>query len=183
VLDFRDRGGQTSKGLYFEAFGGATVPNGRFGGYGHYGAELALFIDLYRRTRVLQLRVMLEGIVGGDDAIPFVELPRLGGSSQLRGYRVDRFRDRLAFLGELQYSYPVHKNVSAELFVDVGKVAPAYSDLFGNSERWRWGFGGGLVIHTADSVLMRLGLGYGDSLVFTFSTGSLQAFDERSRQL
>lgn len=183
VVDFRDVKGRTSSGFYLEAFGGATLPIDGYGGYGHYGAEMALFVDLYRRTRVLQLRVMLEGTTGAEASIPFVELPRLGGSVRLRGYVEDRFRDRLAFLSALQYRYPVHQYVSAELFVELGKVAPDYEDLFGNGDRWRWGFGGGLVIHTMESVMMRLGLGYGDGLAIYFSVGPLHAFKDRGRQL
>jgi len=182
VLDFRDFGGRTSSGFYLEAFGGGVLPLDRYA-FVHYGAELSVFVDLYKKTRVLMLRAALEGVAGEDGDIPFTELPRLGGAKRLRGYVTDRFRDKLAVLGTAQYRFPVHQSVSAELFVEVGKVGRSYEDVFGSADRWRFAFGGNIVIHSKDSVIMRLGIGYGDGVAVFFSTGPLQAFDDRSKQI
>jgi outer membrane protein assembly factor BamA len=134
---------------------------------------------------VLQLRVAVEGVVGPNDDISFVELPRLGGSQRLRGFQEGRFRDKLVVFGTAQYNYPVHQNVSAHLFVDFGKVGRDYEEIFEHRADWKVSVGGGLTIFTKDSVILQLGLGYGfgEGIAFYFSFGPRRALEDRSRQL
>jgi outer membrane protein assembly factor BamA len=185
VLDYRDREGFTSSGFYLEAFAGGAPVHEKWR-YAHYGLEIAGFIDLYRKTRVLELRVALEGVEGNLDEIPFSELPRLGGPNRLRGYELERFRDERIILGSLEYHYPVHKNVSGELFVDVGRVVPSYRDLFsGDSfeEHWKVGYGGGLIVGTEEDMILRLDISYGSALMVYLSTEPLMAFQDRTAEL
>lgn len=148
-----------------------------------YGGELARFIDLYRGSRVLALRVFLEAAAGGDStpdrALSFIDLPRLGGSEYLRGYPDGRFRDRVVALGTAEYTWDLGNMLAAYTFVDVGRPAPSLSAL--DLDGLRLGFGGGVQLHTQDSFITRLqlaGSGEGD---FYFELVLSPAFGRRER--
>jgi outer membrane protein assembly factor BamA len=180
VVDTRDVKGATSSGLYLDAFVG-RVP--QFGSYGfwHHGAELTAYIDLYRRTRVLVLRGVVEGVEGDDQNVPFSELPRLGGASRLRGYPLDRFRDEKAVVGTLEYHYPIHQYVAGSLYLDVGKVAQRYGDFL-NSD-WKVGGGGGFIVRSRDKQLFTFDIAYGEGVQFHLTTDPLRAFSKRDTEL
>jgi hemolysin activation/secretion protein len=111
--------------------------------------------------------------------LPFTELPRLGGPFRLRGYRLDTFRDNLAALATIEYRYPIHQNVTGNLFVDVGRVARNYADLISpRMDPWHVGMGGGFRFSIGDRLVFRVDLSYGDSFVVFFSTDPLQAFTD-----
>ena len=160
--------------------GGAPSLDGNL--FLHYGVEASYFVTLFRERRVLILRAMLEGVAGDEAAIPFTELPRLGGSSRLRGYRLDRFRDELAALATIEYRYPIHHLASGLFFVDVGKVGRTYDDL-ASRDNWQPGFGGGFIVHTLEELKFRLDIAYGEGLEIFFSTDALAAFRSRRREL
>ncbi len=182
VLDFRNREARPSSGVYFEAFVGGAPPQGDFQ-YAHYGLEGTVFIDLFRGSRVLVLRAALEGIYGDDQEIPFSELSRLGGPHRLRGYILERFRDKLSAMATAEYRYPVHEYVAGHLFVDLGRVAKDFDRLF-SDRAWRVGYGGGIIVGTLDSQYLKFDLSYGDDgFQFFVSTDPLAAFTDRSKQL
>jgi surface antigen Omp85-like protein len=185
VIDTRNTRGFTSSGVLFESFGGGVMPNDDHGTYGHYGAEGSLFIDLYLH-RVLTLRLGTEGVVGDERDIHFAELPQLGGSTSLRGYTRGLFRGNKSVLGTVQYNWPVHTYVSAELFADVGKVGRDYEAIFADTPKeWRPGIGGGFQIHSDEDTFLRFDLAWGvdQGVGVYFSTGPLQDLDERSLDL
>jgi hypothetical protein len=181
IVDTRDVGGATSSGIYLEAFGGG-VPALADYHFWHYGVEATSYFDLYAKTRVLVLRAAVEGVEGATENIPFSELPRLGGPHRLRGYTRDRFRDEKAALGTVEYHYPIHQFVAGSLYVDVGHVAPNYSQLFGRSG-WKVGGGGGFIVRSRDNVLFTFDIAYGDGLAFHFTTDPLRAFSDREKEL
>lgn len=180
VVDTRDLQGATSSGLYLEAFAG-RVPN--FGRYGfwHHGVEATGYIDLYRGTRVLVLRAVLEGVEGKTAEIPFSELPRLGGPRRLRGYALDRFRDEKAALATVEYHYPIHQLVAGSLYLDAGRVASNYGDFL-NSD-WKLGGGGGFIVRSRDRQLFTFNIAYGDGVHFHITTDPLRAFANRDTEL
>jgi outer membrane protein assembly factor BamA len=181
VLDWRDAAGFPSSGVYLELFGGVAPKIDRYR-YGRYGAEVSGYLDLHGGDRVLILRAAVEAVTGDGGELPFSELPRLGGPRHLRGYLLDRFRDRRAALGSVELRYPVHHNVMAHLFVDGGKVARDYDQLF-DGERWHFGYGFGLVVGSRASTLFALDLAYGDGFVVSLSTDPLRAFGGRQTRL
>lgn len=182
VHDTRDQE-LASSGSYLELLGGGVVPANGYR-YWHYGAELTGFIDLYRKTRVLALRAALEGVAGDEANIPFIELPRLGGVHDLRGYLSDRFRDKLSAVATAEYRYPIHQVLSGKLFVDAGNVGRDYDTLFGSPfEDWKLGGGGGFLIHTEEDVILSLDLAYGEQFTVFVTTAPLEFFHKRSRQL
>ena len=108
-----------------------------------YGGEIQRFFDLYRGTRVLGVRLMVEAIDGNAS---FVDLPRLGGSEYLRGYPRGRFRDKALTLATAEYSWELGNYFAAYTFVDAGRVWPSLADVA--LEDPRLGYGIGLQAHT-----------------------------------
>lgn len=121
-----------------------------------YGVDLQQFIRIAEGPRVLSLRLYGEAVTGSVDEVPFNELPRLGGTYLLRGYRVDRFRDRVATVGSAEYRWDVARFLMASVFVDVGRVYPSIEDL--TFSDLRLGYGIGLEAHTARTFLANLSL-------------------------
>jgi hypothetical protein len=168
-----------SAGGVVRAFAGAAPGHDS---YLHYGGELEYHVSPFWPGRVLGARVALEGARAIDGDIPFTELPRLGGGSILRGYSTGQFRDRLAAIGTLEYRYPVHANLSGELFVEAGKVARTYDELAGRDD-WHAAVGGGLLLHTRSQLKLRVDVAYGDGFHLFFGTDVLDAFRDREREL
>jgi outer membrane protein assembly factor BamA len=181
IIDTRDNPGATSSGAYFEAFGGGLVPQHTYR-FAHYGAELTAYIDLYHHDRVLVLRAAHEAVAGKDENIPFAELPRLGGPKRLRGYTLDRFRDKTTAVTTIEYHYPIHEFISGSLFLDAGRAAPTYESLV-EMKKWRVGGGAGLIVRSKTSVLFTLDVAVGDGVNVYFTTDPLRAFAGRSEQL
>jgi outer membrane protein assembly factor BamA len=184
AVDTRDTPGATGAGGVARAFAG-VAPFYDDQRYAHYGGELAYHITPFLPGRVLGARIALEGTEALDGEIPFTELPRLGGSTMLRGYSSGQFRDRLATVGTLEYRYPIHANVSGELFVEAGKVAHTYDELAGSGlgDDWHVGYGGGLLVHTTSSLKLRADVAYGDGLHLFLGTDVLDAFRDREKEL
>jgi hypothetical protein len=99
------------------------------GSFWRYGADVQRFVRLAAGPRVLAFRLHAEGVTGSLEDVPFYELPRLGGKDYLRGYVADRFRDRLAIVGSVEYRWDLAKLYSASLFVDTGRVYHEVSNL------------------------------------------------------
>ncbi len=184
-FDSRDSEGLSAGGAYFDAFAGHTLPVSEHVDYFHYGVTAAAFFDLFRGSRILSLRGVLEGVLGPAEDIPFTELVRLGGADRLRGYRLDRFRDEVAAVVTAEYRYAVHQYIAGEVFLDAGRVSESHSALFdpGNPRPVRFGAGLGLVFHDERNQLFKVSAAYGEDLYFFFSTDPLAAFGRRHRRL
>lgn len=145
-----------SRGVYLSGTIGATqVLNEPTSNFYRYSTDAQWLIDLAYGSRVLVLRLYTEGVFGGE-AIPIVEYPRLGGTTLLRGYRRDRFRDRTIALASAEYRYPLSGHTDAYLFVDGGRVFRDWSTF--DFTHIGLGFGGGLQIHTRSAVVARIQL-------------------------
>jgi hypothetical protein len=121
--------------------------------YARYGGDVQRYFRLGESPRVLVLRVLAEEVRGAEDEIPFVDLPRLGGPTLLRGYTRDRFRDRAMALGSAEYQFDLGPLLSGFLFVDGGRVFPTLADV--TAEGIRVGYGGGLQMQTIKSFVGR----------------------------
>lgn len=101
--------------------------------YGRYAASIQQYIPVFvfPRTRRLALRAHVEQVhpMFGGDAVPFYQLPRLGGQRSLRGYVSDRFRDDGALLFTAEYRYPIWSRMDAVFFVDTGQVFDTFKDV------------------------------------------------------
>ncbi len=134
ALDFTRGGPRTSAGtrLLLRADYAHDLTGHRFR-YGRYTATIQQFVPLTvfppGRRLVLQGRIEQARPVLGGEAIPFYQLPRLGGQRSLRGFSSDRFQDRGSLLVTVEYRYPVWTSrypgftgVDAAFFVDAGHV-------------------------------------------------------------
>ncbi|HWO25946.1 MAG TPA: BamA/TamA family outer membrane protein [Kofleriaceae bacterium] len=121
--------------------------------YWRYGADLQRFFRLARGPRVLAARAHVEAVSGAQGEVPFFELPELGGAKLLRGYETERFRDRIAAVGSLDYQWDLSQMFSARLFTDVGRVYASADELALTG--LRVGYGAGLDLHTRSSFWLR----------------------------
>lgn len=122
--------------------------------YMRWGLAVQRNLDLYGGDRILVLRAAVEGVSGSLSDVPFVDLPRLGGPSLLRGYQQDRFRDRQAGVASVEYQWGIDRNVSAFVFTDAGRVWRNHDDF--TTGHVRVGFGGGVTLHSMKRFLARV---------------------------
>jgi hypothetical protein len=111
-----------------------------------YGVELQHYWRIAKGPRSVAVRFHGDGVSGSRSEVPFTELPMLGGSSFLRGYPFERFRDRVAAFGSVQYQWDLSHLFDAYLFTDVGRVFPALDQL--TARGMRVGYGVGLEFHS-----------------------------------
>ncbi len=123
-------------------------------GFFRMGFDLQRLFRLTVGPRVLQLRAYGELVTGARDTVPFSELPRIGGSSLMRGYEADRFRDRAAVVTQASYLFAASSWLAPSLFVDVGRVYSGLDDL--TLDDLRVGYGGAIEIYTPAGLLMRV---------------------------
>lgn len=180
-IDTRSPRGATNSGLLFEALGGGVPPQGDFG-YVHYGAAITGYIDLYGGDRVLVLHASHEAVHGDDDEIPFADMPRLGGPHRLRGWDLNRFRDKNTALVAVEYHYPVHEMVSASLFVEMGSVGRDYRELI-EPDNYVFGGGGGLTLHTKESKLFGIQIAGGEGVQVFLTTDPFSEFSKKGAEL
>ncbi len=123
-----------------------------------YGADLQRYFDLYKGSRVLALRLLVEAVGGSDGrtdgAISFIDLPRLGGAEVMRGYPSGRYRDRSVSVATAEYSWDLGNFLAAYTFVDVGRAWRSLRDVE-IDDSLRMGFGGGIQFHTNAAFVMR----------------------------
>lgn len=116
-----------------------------------YGGELQHFFRLARGPRVLIARLHAAGVTGSREDVPFTELAMLGGGDFLRGYSYNRFRDRAAAFGSLQYEWDLSHFTAAYLFTDVGRVWESFEDI--TAKGLRVGYGIGIDVHGESAFL------------------------------
>jgi outer membrane protein insertion porin family len=85
--------------------------------YTLYSAEQRLYLPMRGKKDVLALRLMT-GASSGD--LPLFDSFSIGGATNLRGYRQDRFRGESMVLGNLEYRYRMSESLGLVAFVDVG---------------------------------------------------------------
>ncbi len=134
-----------------------------YGGYQHalddgpdffrVGIDLQRYIRLTARPRTLQFRLWAEAVTGKREEVPFTELPRIGGADLLRGYELDRFRDRVATVAQVSYTWAAASWLAPVLFVDVGRVYSGLDSL--SFDHPRVGFGAALEAYNRRGLLVR----------------------------
>lgn len=171
-----------SVGSLAAVFAGWTHPFGDAPGYWRYGVDLQHFFRIADGPRVLALRLSGEAVSGALAEVPFTELPRLGGASELRGYPTDRFRDRVAMVGSAQYEWDLSGLVSASVFVDAGRVFGSLQEI--GVGHPRVGYGIALQGHTENSFGLEgsLASSIDGGLFLNLSFNPVFALDERVRR-
>lgn len=138
-----------SEGSLAAVFGGRVHRLDDGPDFSRYGIDLQHFFRIARGPRVIALHFHGEGVTGSREAVPFTELPSLGGSTYLRGYDLDRFRDRIAAFGSAAYGWDLSQWFSTNLFVDAGRVFPDIHQL--SLDNLRVGYGAALEAHSINS--------------------------------
>jgi hypothetical protein len=171
-----------SVGSLAAVFGGRVHQFGGLPDGWRYGVDLQHFMRLAEGPRVLALRLRGEAVSGSRSEVPFAELSRLGGPDTLRGYPTDRFRDRVMAFGSAAYEWDLSSQVSAGVFVDVGRVFPSLDDL--SVEHLRAGYGIALQLHGENSFWLEttLASSVDGGVVVTLSFNPVYALDERVRR-
>jgi hypothetical protein len=124
--------------------GHSTILDGR--DFWRFGGDAQHNLRLGDGPRVLSLRLHGEAIDADVDEVPVTELPSLGGPLFLRGYPIDRFRDKIALVGTAEYQWDLSRYLFASLFVDTGRVYDDFDDL--EIADLRTGYGAALELHT-----------------------------------
>ncbi len=115
-----------------------------------YGGSAAGFLDLNGSGQVLAVHASVRLVHAFAGEVPFTELPDLGGSGPLRGFRTGRLRGESVASVVAQYSWPIWSYLDALIHVGVGDV---YDGRFENFalDRMRMSFGIGFgAIHSLD---------------------------------
>lgn len=151
--DLRNEPGYPTAGFF--AWGAATwytTLEGSDREWLHWKADLQGHIPLGSVWHVVSLRASAEEAnPSGDDEIPFVYLPTLGGSDILRGYDSWRWRDQATAAASAEFRYriwqehtPSPENAGAAeavLFYDVGDLDRSIEDIDFEDLKTSWGFG------------------------------------------
>ena len=124
------------------------------------GAQVQRFFTLFYRNRILALRVQLDRAhrIGDDHLVPYSDMPTLGGSQRLRGFRRGSLRGEGALLLSAEYRYPIWDTWNAYLFWDEGQVFDQYDQL--ERGRFRTSYGGGVSLRTERAFLIGLRVGH-----------------------
>ncbi len=110
-------------------FAGSWLGN-KHASFFRYGLDLRGYWRFLSEKNVVAVRGLVQRISG--DTIPLFELPELGGHSEfsaLRGYQVNRFRDKGKILINAEYRFHIWKKLGGNLFVDAGSVWPEWSEI------------------------------------------------------
>jgi hypothetical protein len=133
------------RGLLIAAYAGPVRAIEGAGNHWRFGGDVQHILLLGRGPRRLVSRLHFSTVTGSYQDVPFTELPSLGGRDRLRGYERDRFRDRTAALGALDYEWDLSRYLMASLYVDAGRVFPSVSAL--ELDGLRVGYGTSLQLH------------------------------------
>jgi hypothetical protein len=125
------------------------------------------------RARVEKVEPLFDG-----DAIPFYNLPGLGGQESLRGFLFDRFVNDGTLLLNAEYRYPIWDTFDAVVFVDAGQSFNGFGDVA--ADRFQFSYGGGVHLLSGRKLGGRLEAAYSEdgvqvilTVTPTFGTGTL----------
>ncbi|MFH1577355.1 MAG: BamA/TamA family outer membrane protein [Candidatus Margulisiibacteriota bacterium] len=150
TLDNRDKSMDPHAGNYvLTDFDFGIAAGGSPAKYSKLTVDLRRYDTPLNKDQVLASRVMLAQMTG--DVIPVYEYASLGGRDTLRGYSVNRFRDRCSALLNLEYRFPIYWVFSGAVFYETGKVTPLFTDIGLND--WASDLGAGLRINFGNVIV------------------------------
>lgn len=92
--------------------------------------DIRMYKLLFGTKDVLAFRILGQKVSGAD--VPLFELSAIGGCSTqnaLRGYQLNRFQDKGKILMNLEYRFPLWKQIGGNVFVDTGTVFPSLAQI------------------------------------------------------
>ena len=158
TIDRRDQGMDPHSGAL-------VISNVDFGiktaEYVKVGVDARGYFTPFDPGQVLAVRGMVTQMTG--TVIPIYEYASLGGNSMMRGYTLNRWRDKAAALVNLEYRIPTPvfmlKGLSTVFFFEGGKVGEQLSGL--GLGDWPTDMGIGLHINLGGNVIVRGDFGFG----------------------
>ncbi len=144
AFDFRQGEMRTVSGTQLIAGADMATSLKNSTSYFRYHLEAHQFIPVpfLPETRRFGIRGKLikSELLSGDE-IPFFDLPNLGGSADLRGFRSNRFRGKGSLIFSAEYRYPMWDVLDVTLFMDQGQVFNNFSDIGMDNFESSYGFG------------------------------------------
>ncbi len=120
-----------------------------------------ILLDARSYHRLLESHVIalqaLAALTAGE--VPFLEMPRVGGQSLLRGYYDGRYRDKVLVALQAEYRFPIVWRLGGVVFGGVGQVAPAVADLSLKDPKVAGGAGLRFLLEEAQHVNLRVDFG------------------------
>jgi len=95
-----------------------------------FSLDFRMYRLLFGTKDVLAFRILTQKISGAD--IPLFELSVIGGGSTqnaLRGYQMNRFQDKGKVLTNVEYRFPLWKQIGGNVFIDAGSVWPSFAQI------------------------------------------------------
>ena len=169
-----------SRGVLLSAFGSLNQGVGRSDyTFARLGGQAQGFVYVAPGPRVLAVRFTTESAVAVDGSVPFAAIPRLGGRRLLRGYEQDRFRDKIAAVGVVEYSFDAGRALRIALFGDFGRTFPEVAEL--SLDDLRIGYGAEIQMVAGEQFRGRISMSSSidGGLFFVFATASAFDTDER----
>lgn len=151
--DFRDNPFSPQKGwyadVYYARFGKVAGSTHRFD---EVQVDLRYYLPLSKPYQVLAFQTLGNFAQG---SVPFRELPRLGGSTLMRGYFEGRFRDHNYLAAQMECRQPVYKWLHASAFLAIGEVAPEIRLFSTQSLKSTAGMGLRILLNKKESMFAR----------------------------
>jgi hypothetical protein len=122
--------------------------------FSRLGAEVQLFQPLFWKERVLAGRARLDKVFPSAGLISYADLPTLGGSQRLRGYKRGTYRGEGALLLALEYRWPVWDTWNAFLFWEEGQVFDDFDQIEGDG--FGSSIGAGLTLRSEQAYMLGL---------------------------
>lgn len=119
LFDYRDNPFSAFEGWYLEL---SPVFYGNFAGGKHKYQKVTIDVRKFNLLNEKNfLGFQLFSILTKGD-VPFREIPRLGGSNQMRGYVEGRFRDKQYYTLQTEYRHKFNKFLWGAAFANMGQV-------------------------------------------------------------
>lgn len=175
-FDTRARRGQIHPGVRIEGYGGvSTGMAGDESRFARGGLDVALYVPVIRRNRLLVPRVIVDALENLDDnvPVPFTEYARhlsFRGTSPRTMLRADN----IMVQPSIEYQWPLSFNVRGHLFLDYLLVARRFADLTFSGAPYAYGLG--FDVHSSDSEVGRLSISNGSEGLRIFLSIGLSTF-------
>jgi hypothetical protein len=159
-FDWRQSPGYTTRGGFYRVdwYDYNERDQGIFS-FHRWDVEAVQHIPMLRANQVIALRGLASFTdLDNTEQIPFFLLPKLGGGSELRGFRDFRFRDRYRMLLTAEYRWTPSKFMDMLLFYEAGKVANNKNDL--DTKNLHKCYGIGARFHTPAFTVFRVELAH-----------------------
>jgi hypothetical protein len=143
ALDTRTSPGYSRVGgLYGVAIHSYLDQNSGANSFERLDVDLVQHLPMFRENWVISLRARAQTTLG-EDAVPYLLMPSLGGGHSLRGFSSWRFRDLHTLLTSAEWRwFPNLDSFDMAFFFDAGKVAPTRDELNFADMHTDWGLGG-----------------------------------------